>query len=402
MDIVNPGYLGDLKSFSADYQPDDRSDIHRLADERPESAPRGHLSPWALVPWRTIIGAVLVVAGFIALVVCINATRRIVLWMFIAGFFAIVFAPSVRRVERRVGGHRGLATAIVMFTAALTFFGLIALFLLPLRSQVIRTVTDLPGTVKAAGDGRGPIGHLVTRLNLNKLVQDHEKQLTTWANDATKAGVDIARIVLQGILAFVTIFVMAFLMLTQSSAMGENLLPLIPRRRRAAAQRVAVDAASAVSGYMIGNFLISLVAGVAAFICLLVLGVPNPAVYALWVAFADLIPLVGATLGAAVAVLAAFFHGTTAGVVALIFFILYQQFENSVLQMAVMSRTVKVNPLMVLLSVLIGVELFGIVGALLAIPLAGTIQVFVKEVWRETRRDRLVLPEDGASLLLPG
>jgi predicted PurR-regulated permease PerM len=154
-----------------------------------------------------------------------------------------------------------------------------------------------------------------------------------------------------------------------------------------------VDAAAAMSGYMIGNFLISIVAGVTAFVCLLMLGVPNPAVFALWVAFADLIPLVGATLGAAVAVLAAFLQAPSSGIIALIFFIVYQQFENSVLQTTVMSRTVKVNPLVVLLSVLVGVELFGFAGALLAIPTAGSVQVAIREIWQETRRDRLVLPE---------
>ena len=193
-----------------------------------------------------------------------------------------------------------------------------------------------------------------------------------------------------------------FLFLTQSSAMGEALLPAIPFRRRAAAKRVGLDAAAAVSGYMIGNLLISLVAGVTAFICLLALGVPNPAVLALWVAFADLIPLVGATIGAIVAVLAAFLHSTTAGIIAIVFFVVYQQFENGVLQPAVMSRTVKVNPLLVILSVLLGVELFGYVGAILSIPLAGSLQVLLKEIWHEFRRDRLVTPGDeGLTLSSP-
>ena len=204
---------------------------------------------------------------------------------------------------------------------------------------------------------------------------------------------NIARSVVEGVLAFVTIFVTAFLLLTQTSAIGEAVQGLIPHRRRPAAKRVSVDAAAAVSGYMIGNLFISLIAGVSAFVCLLVLGVPNPAVLALWVAFADLIPLVGATLGAAAAVLAAFLHNSTAGIISLVFFIVYQQFDNSVLQTKVMSRTVKVNPLVVLLSVLFGVQLFGLMGALLAIPLAGSVQVLFKEIRRETTRDRFVLPD---------
>ncbi len=353
---------------------------------------------WAAVPWRAIVAVVLVVGGFVAMVMTIFVIWHIILWVLIAGFFAIVLAPGVKRVQRHVGGHRGLATGLVMFTASFATLGLVSVFVMPLRGQVVQTVTDLPGAVDAAANGRGPIGRIVTRVHLDQLVNDHQKQITNWANNLSSSSFTIARSVAQGVLAVVTMFVMAFLLLTQSAAIGGVIIESLPNRRREAAKRVCVDAASAVSGYMVGNLLISLVAGVAAFMCLVVLGVPNPALFALWVAFADLIPLVGATLGAAAAVLAAFLHSSKAGVIALIFFVLYQQFENSVLQTTIMSRTVKVNPLVVLLSVLVGVQLLGLAGALLAIPLAGSIQVVVKEVVRETRREHLILPDTLTSL----
>ena len=109
----------------------------------------------------------------------------------------------------------------------------------------------------------------------------------------------------------------------------------------------------------------ALIAGVAAFVCLVALGVPSPVVLALFVAVADLIPLVGATLGAAVCVIAAYLHTPTAGIISLIFFIVYQQMENGVLYPWIMARKVNVNPLGILLSVLIAVEVFGVLGALL-------------------------------------
>ena len=116
---------------------------------------------------------------------------------------------------------------------------------------------------------------------------------------------------------------LTFLFLSQSAAIGGRAQNLIPYRRRASAQRIAADAAGAVSGYVIGNLIISLIAGVAAFVCLVALGVPSPVVLALWVAVADLIPLVGATLGAAVCVIAAYFHNPTAGIVSIIFFVVH-------------------------------------------------------------------------------
>jgi predicted PurR-regulated permease PerM len=200
----------------------------------------------------------------------------------------------------------------------------------------------------------------------------------------------------------VTVAVITCLLLTQAPALGSTANRVIPERHRAWLDAVAADAAKAVSGYMLGNLLISVFAGAAAFILLLVLGVPSPVVLAIWVAFADLIPLVGATLGAVIVIFAAFLHSPTAGIISVIFFLAYQQFENSVLQVMIMARTVRVNPLAVILSVLLGVELFGFVGALLAIPAAGAMQVVIKELWRHRPRDAdrlVVIGNDSGDVL---
>lgn len=182
--------------------------------------------------------------------------------------------------------------------------------------------------------------------------------------------------------AAVTILVLLFLMLLEAGTITTTTLNLVPARHRERVRTVATDASTAVSGYVFGNLVISAIAGVAAWLMLALLGVPYAGVLGLFVAFADLIPLVGATLGAVPTIAFAFLHSTTAGIVALIFFIVYQQFENHVLQVSIMSRTVKVNPLTVLVSVLIGVQLFGLLGALLAIPGAGIIQVVTVDLYR--------------------
>ena len=148
---------------------------------------------------------------------------------------------------------------------------------------------------------------------------------------------------------------------------------------------------------MLGNFLISVIAGVATYIVLKILGVPYAEVLALWVAFADLIPMVGATLGAIPTIGLSFVHSPVAGFVSLGFYIAYQQFENHVLQVQIMSRTVNVNPLTVLLSVLAGVELFGFLGALLAIPVAGILQVVLRDIYDERLRRWKDEPSVGES-----
>lgn len=117
------------------------------------------------------------------------------------------------------------------------------------------------------------------------------------------------------------------------------------------------------------------------YVALKVMGVPFAGLIALFVAVADLIPLIGATLGAVVAVIAATVHSIPALIVIAVFFVVYQQLENHVLQPLILSRTVKLNPLAVLVSILVSVELAGILGAFLAIPIAGIIQVIIRDLW---------------------
>lgn len=357
-----------------------------------EVAPQEPKSTWANVPWRTIVASVFVALVTYVVYGTILDTVRIIAWIIVGGFFAIVLAPLVRRVQVHVGGRRGVATGIVVFSTLTAALGVLAVFLFTVRTQLIAILTDLPGTISSAADGQGPVGKVLTRLHLANYVKSHETQLQDAADRLSSSSINIATTALGAILAFITITVITSLFLTQAEALGAGAIGLIPERHRETAARTATDAAGAISGYMIGNLLLSVIAGGASFVCLFALGVPSAFVIALWVAFADLIPLVGATLGAVVGVLAAFLQGTTPGIVALIFFVVYQQLENAVLYPTIMSRRVKVNPLVVLLSVLLAVEMFGFIGALLAVPFSGAVQVIVKAIRVEHRHEALIVP----------
>ena len=361
---------------------------------RPSESVSGAPRSWSDVPWRTIAGTVGVVVLTYAAINVLDAVIRILAWIAIAGFFAIVLAQPVRRIQAKVGDRRNVSTGIVVFSTLAVMIGVLALFIMPVRSQLIDIISDLPGAVHDAADGKGPIGNIVDKLNIESYVQDNEAELARAADRLDDSSFETVQTALNAVLAFITITLLTFLFLSQAEAMGRGALGLVPHRRRASVKRVAVDAARAVSGYLIGNLLISVIAGSTAFVCLVALGVPSPVVLALFVAVADLVPLVGATIGAAVGVLAAYLHSPTAGLIALIFFVIYQQIENGVIYPWVMARKVNVNPLVVLLSVLLGVELVGILGALLAVPVSGALQVIVKAVRQEHNREQLVLPHD--------
>ncbi len=357
----------------------------------PGGSPNGK---WSNVPWRTIVVTVGIVVATYASIVLLLAVVRILAWIAIAGFMAVVLAPLVSRLDRRFGGRRTLATSVVVFGLLIVWAGVIALFVMPVRTQLVQILTDLPGTVHDAASGRGPVGHIVHKLHIERYVKDNEANLTRAADRLNVSSFEVLQTVFSAAFAFVTITLLTFLFLSQSAAIGRTLETLIPYRRRAAAKRIAGDAAGAVSGYVIGNLIISLIAGIAAFGCLVALGVPSPVVLALFVAVADLIPLVGATVGAAVCVIAAYLHSPTAGLISVIFFVVYQQIENGVIYPWIMARKVNVNPLGILLSVLLAVEVFGILGALLAVPVSGALQVVVTAVRQERQREQLVLPDN--------
>ena len=340
------------------------------------------------VPWRTIIATVAVVVGTIGAFLLLRELSRILAWLAVAGFFTVVLAPAVDAVQNRLHLRRALATSLVFFTGLVLVVGLLYLFIRPVVDQVSSFVDDLPDRVEEARDGEGPLGGIVERYDLDEYLDENEDRIQEAVRNAGTPALGVARSVFNGVLALLTILVLTFLMLLRGPELSAGTLTLVPDRHRRRVRLVAGDAARAVSGYMLGNLLISLVAGVCTYIFLLIAGVPSPEVLALWVAFADLIPMVGATLGAIPTVLVAFLHSTPAGIATLIFYVVYQQFENHVLQVTIMSRTLDVNPLTVLVSVLAGIELFGFLGALLALPVAGVIQVVVRNIYDE-RKGRL-------------
>jgi predicted PurR-regulated permease PerM len=159
----------------------------------------------------------------------------------------------------------------------------------------------------------------------------------------------------------------------------ERVYSLFPEHSQARWRRVGDDVYRTVGGYVTGNILISLIAGASITVVLLIMGVPYAVALGLLVAFLDLIPLAGATIAGVIVAVVAFVHSIPAGIVAVAFFVIYQQIENHFLQPVIYGRTVQLSPLAVLVSVLVGAELAGILGALAAIPVAGAIQVVVRD-----------------------
>ena len=352
----------------------------------------------------TTLVVVSVVIGVVGSVWALGRLWRIVSYLLVALFFAVVLTPAVDFLQHRVKMRRGVATLIVFLLGLVALTGLIYAFVRPIVDQGQKFSDNLPEMIDDAQEGKGRIGELITKYDLEEKFNDNREAIDEQINSAGSKGVTIVGTVFSGIIAAVTVMVLTILLLLGGPDLSRSFLAILPERRRERVRRVATDASLAVSGYMFGNVVISILAGIAAYVFMRIAGIPYPEVLALWVAFADLIPLVGATLGAIPPVLVGFLHSTPVGIATIIFFVLYQQFENNVLQVTVMARTVKINPLGILVSVLIGVEVFGLLGALLAIPVAGVIQVVVRDLWNEREgrpKDPITLGADETPFVEP-
>jgi predicted PurR-regulated permease PerM len=279
--------------------------------------------------------------------------------------------------------RRGLATLAVFVAGALVLGALSYAFARPIYDSSSTFTKELPRTIRDAERGRGDIGHWLRDIGAQKWAHDNLPKLRKSLTSSNGPILSAGRAVITGLVAILTIMVLTFLLLLEGPSLVRSVLSLFPERRAARIRGVGGDAARAVTGYMAGNLLISLIAGLAIYVWLRALFIPFALVLALWVAFADMLPLVGATVGAIPAVFVALLDSPASGIATLAFFIVYQQFENHVLQTSIMAKTVKLNPLGVLLAVLAGVELAGLLGALLAIPVAGAAQVIARDVWDE-------------------
>ncbi len=239
-------------------------------------------------------------------------------------------------------------------------------------------------------------------------MQRNTPKLVSYAQSLSKPALTIGAGALSLLIELATIFILVLLLLIEGPKMRRWILAQMTPARAASVTRVSAEVNQAVAGYMLGNLLTSLIAGVVVFVTLMIVGVPFPFLWGLWVALVDFLPMIGGALAGIPTVLFAFTQGLTPGIATAIVFIVYTQVENHILNPVIMSKTVKISPLLVLLAVLVGASLGSLVGglfggfvaALLAIPVAGALQVLVREAWQAT--DPVLGPEDEDPVPPPG
>jgi predicted PurR-regulated permease PerM len=343
------------------------------------------------IPLRAILATVgVVVVTFLAGKI-IDRLRGVILLLVVAGFIALLLNPLVVLLQRWFG-RRGIAVAVVTLVAVCTFAGLAVAFGYPLVNGIVHLSDALPGYVSKVQEGQGWLGHLVTKYHLQSWVETNAPKLASYGRDLAQPALSLGKGALSVSFSLFTIFVLVVLLLLEGPKLRGGLLGLMAPERAERYTQVAREVNQSVVGYMLGNFATSVIAGVVVLATLLLLGVPFPYLWALWVALVDFLPMIGGALAGIPVVLFALTQGISAGIVTLVVFLVYTQVENHILNPVIMSRTVRINPLLVLVAILVGASIGswiggffgGFVAALLAIPAAGAIQVIVRSVWRAT------------------
>jgi predicted PurR-regulated permease PerM len=390
-DVDDPEALQRERELLAEHgiDPDDPKldqAIRRLQAGATEARPYGEPGDPILprTPFRAAFQATLGVVLVAALAWAVYSVRDVVLILVVALFLATGLSPAVEWLRSRHVGPL-LAPTIVIVTVLGIIAATVLVGLPPLVRQGNELRERLPTYTRQMIQGNPTLRDLDERVGLVRRVEDVTDPGTgqsVLVEQPPQRVLGLAMGVAKGIFAFGTAIVLTLYFLGNFRGLKRAAYSLVPRSRRGRVSLLADEILGRIGQYVLGNLFTSAIAGLAATLVLWWLDAPYPVALGLFVALMDVVPLVGATIGAAVSSAMAFTVSATAGVTAVAFFVLYQQFENFVLVPRVMRHAVDVSPAATIVAILIGGGLLGIVGALLAVPTAAAIQLLITEVLR--------------------
>jgi predicted PurR-regulated permease PerM len=328
--------------------------------------------------WMRVTAAVLLVVALARILLAIGDVLVLVLVSIILAFG---FQPAVGWLTRR-GLSRGWAVTVGLVLGGVVVGAFLALVLPDVIRQLAALVEIAPEYLQRAMRESPLLADLNERFDLQSAFEEAGTELP-----GTVLG--FAGSLTALVFNSLTVLILTIYFTVNLPNMRDAVATLLGRRERADFQQIFEESVERVGGYVLGNLAVSAVAGVVSFVALAVIGVPFAAALAFFVALTDLVPTVGAIIGAAVASVVAAFVGIPELIATAVFFVVYQQVENYVIQPAVMRRAVDMAAPVVILAVLIGGTLLGVIGALLAIPTAAIIKVSFRELYLEERVKRI-------------
>jgi predicted PurR-regulated permease PerM len=332
---------------------------------------------------RTVLEVTLTVAAVIGVLYLLYLLRRPIAWLVIATFAAVALSGPVNRLSRRM--PRGLAIAVTFIAMLLIPVAILAILIPPIVREGSKLIDELPRYASDLQEwvrGNEQLRDLDEEYDITTRLQEEARELPQRAGDAAQWLGDLGLGLVNSAFAGVTIFILAIFIVANGRRWVDALLALQPPERAARVRPTLDRMAHVVGAYIAGALFQAAVAGITTYVVLLILGVPFAAPLAVLVALFDLIPMVGATIAAVfVGVITLFADFPIDTIVWTIWAIIYQQLENNVIQPRIQNRAVGVHPLAVIVAVLFGGTLFGVPGAILAVPVAASLQIVLKDWW---------------------
>ena len=353
------------------------------------------MSVWDALTTRQIARIFFTLAGLSALLYLLVQVRSTLLLLGIAIFLAVALGPAVDFFAR---GRlpRAAAILIVYLLIFFVFGGVLSLIVPPVVNGATDLSQDLPSYVTDLRDSK-TIRDFDNKYDVTSKLREEAQKLPDKLGDAAGALQGIAVGVANAAFQLLTILTMTFFLLLNGRRMVSFLITRFGRHREERLHDVAERIYKSTSGYVAGALTITSINGILTFIVLTLLGVPFAVPLAVMMAFFGLIPLVGATIGGVLILIVTLFNDfPSATIIYGIFLLVYQQVENNVLQPFIFKKTVNVPPLTVIIAILAGSSLLGVVGALVAIPIAAALQIVLREYYagQTTVSGSVILPDD--------
>ena len=325
--------------------------------------------------------ATLTVAAILLVLLAAWTVRSILLLVLVATVLAVGLDPQVKWLQRRRISRPWAVTIIGVLSVG--FLALFAWLVIPQAVREVRQLAqDFPGYLDRLRSSTGPLGSLEAKYHLADKLQQAKARLPDLAIGKIPSITAGAGSVLANTLTVAVLTIYFLLALDRAHATANTLLT---GREEVRNRRILDESLERIGGYVSGNIFISVIAGTLAFIVLQILGVPFAAALGLWVAIADLIPGVGAMIGATVCVIVALFSSVADGIIVAVYFIVYQRVENYWILPRIMTKAIDLSAPTVIVTLLIGSSIAGLAGALIALPIAAAIKVVVREVWLDGR-----------------
>ncbi len=304
------------------------------------------------------------------------SARHILILLGLSLFIAAGLDPIVAWFQRRAL-PRWAAVLIVVVAGLAIFGGILALVVPVITTQVGALINHLPSYERSVGSKGSLLGKLNTRYHL---VSRAQKYLSGNGSVLASGIVGVGRAIVSGVISTLIVVVVSIYLLADLPRVKRAIYQLTPRSRRARVVLLGDEMFHRVGGYVLGKVVVSIIAGVATWVWSTIFGIPYPILLAILVAIFDLVPLVGSTVGGIIVALVALSVSVPIAIATVAFYIVFRLLEDYILIPRIMRATVEVPGLVTVVATLLGGALLGIVGALVAIPIAAAVKLVVREV----------------------